>query len=200
MSLDRTRPFWVQGLAFLFSFIFNFLHTQSLSLSLSLSLSVAPPPPFVFSSSLLLPFLHHQASLLPASLSSSSSLPSYTETTLLCSSPHLTSLLSSQPPTGRHSPQQSTPLYLCAPLQPTSQIRGIRKLSYFGKIDKNVVDDTSDKYDQSNAAQSSKKEKKSYKPNVWIHRLDIGKDGEPRVECLGCGKVKMRIEERMLSS
>ncbi|KAI5668791.1 hypothetical protein M9H77_18644 [Catharanthus roseus] len=48
-----------------------------------------------------------------------------------------------------------------------------------------------DKYDESNVAQSSKKEKKSYKPNVCINsrRLDIRKDGESRVECLSCGKV-----------
>ncbi|KAI5680890.1 hypothetical protein M9H77_02117 [Catharanthus roseus] len=59
------------------------------------------------------------------------------------------------------------------------------------KIDKNVVDYTSDKYDESNATQSSKKATKSYKSHVWIHarRLDIGKDGEPRIECIGCGKV-----------
>ncbi|KAI5675623.1 hypothetical protein M9H77_06573 [Catharanthus roseus] len=70
------------------------------------------------------------------------------------------------------------------------------------KIDKNVVDDTIDKYDESNVAQSSKKVKKSWKSNVWYHtrRLDISKDGEPRVECLGCGKMCIAGEKYGTSS
>ncbi|KAI5677371.1 hypothetical protein M9H77_08321 [Catharanthus roseus] len=180
MSPNRTGPHFFSSFSHSFQFFFQFL-------SVLFFLSVVAPPPIFLSSSLLfssllllllllpLPLLHLQASLLPVS-SSSLLLSLHRETTLLCSSPHRTSPHGSHPPTGRHSPRKSTPPHLYAPLY--------------------------DKYDQSNAAQSSKNAKKSYKSNVWIHtrRLDIGKNRKPRVEYLGYGKVKMRIEERMLSS
>ncbi|KAI5668252.1 hypothetical protein M9H77_18105 [Catharanthus roseus] len=180
MSMDRTGQLWV--ISSLLSLIhFNFAQF----LSVPLFLSVTSSPPIFLSSSLLfffyflflfLFFTFRLLSCLYLPLLRFFLSTERSETTLLCSSPHRMSSHGSHPPTGCHSPRQLIPPHRCAPLH--------------------------DKYDQSNTAQSSKKVKKSYKSNIWIHtrRLDIGKDGEPRVECLGCGKVKTRIEERMLSS
>ncbi|KAI5657792.1 hypothetical protein M9H77_26585 [Catharanthus roseus] len=193
MSPDRFGPFWVRVFTVHISSLRSLIHFNFFQfLSVPLFRSVVAPPPIFLSSSLLFFFFFFLFLFLffTFKLLSCLYLPllrfflntERSETTLLCSSRHRTLPHSSHPPTGRHSSRQSTPPHLCAPLQLTSQIH--------------------DKYDQSNAAQSSKKAKKSYKSYVWIHtrRLDIGKDGEPRVKCLGCGKVKMRIEERMLSS